>query len=342
MATGEPQFTPIHTTEDRVEAELFRSTLEAEGLEVRVTGFTDAALLGAAPGILPITLSVKAEEVDRARALLDALKHPVEAEAEPPPEYSDPEPPETGRPRADQRRPYLAAGLTFFVPGGAHLYARRPWTAAVFALGWVGVIALAGSWRTSSAAGGLVVLLLAFDLIGGVRAARVFNRGVDASRGRQLALGVALVGVAVGLSQGGAAFEAMRAARVAAELEQLEVACTAERLSVTNRGSAPRFVALTPVRVAERGLTIGYGDQTVAVAALEARGPRQATLGPGQTLSIGLSWGADGTECRRARLGMIALRMPGACWVDYALTLRASERDKSIADGTWSCPLPAR
>ena len=144
----------------RVEAELFRTTLESHGLEVRVTGFTDAALLGAAPGILPITLSVPTADVDAARALLDALQRPTEAEAEPLPENDDPEPAETGRPRAQQRRPYLAAGLTFFVPGGAHLYARRPRTAAVLAIGWVGASGSqargerarprAGSWRCSS------------------------------------------------------------------------------------------------------------------------------------------------------------------------------------------------
>src|SRR4029079_18626785 len=91
-----------------------------------------------------------------------------------------------------RRYPFLAAGFALILPGGAHLYARRPWSALVVAVGAVGcliVIVAARSLLMFQVSVAILIAIVALDAIGGAREARTEIEGWSPARGAQLAAG---------------------------------------------------------------------------------------------------------------------------------------------------------
>ena len=224
-------FERIHTTFDRLEAEMVAEVLVREGIDARLIGTTGAALIGASPHILRLRIEVPRESAAQAREIVAALlgadsaaaAAAAEAEATAPPgEGADAAagvgaaagaeaglpaaqaPPVESEPAASTprpRHPLLAAGAAFVLPGGSHIYARHPWAGLILAAGFLVTLVamLAGARSHVAVASGALTLcaLLLADLVGGQLAARRANLGVLPSRARQLLRGLILVAAAV-------------------------------------------------------------------------------------------------------------------------------------------------
>ena len=180
----------------------------------------------------------------------------------------------------------VGAGLAFFVPGGSHLYARRPWTSLVLALGWIPCLVVAsGKHEIASAAGalGLGGLVLA-DIIFGLRALRSAGRRTEPprrlrqlARGLGLALGAGILGASLALLGSLPEWLARR------ELSRFEVSCDEASVSVANHGNEPRTVTL------ERVAVQSWPDILLAAAdtaAVKLRGPAALTVAPGERVSF--------------------------------------------------------
>jgi hypothetical protein len=217
-------FETVHTTFDRLEAEMVAEVLVQEGIDARLIGTTGAALIGVAPHILRLRIEVPCEAAAPAREIVAGLLAPdaatpeAEAAAESESAASPPAEGALGAPAAPtpaddgaadapagppRRRPMLAAGAAFVLPGGSHVYARHPWSGLVLAVGYVATLAvmLAGGGRHAVVASGVltIVALLLADVVGGQLAVRRANRGPAPSRARQLGRGLVLVVVAAAL-----------------------------------------------------------------------------------------------------------------------------------------------
>src|SRR5204863_7277706 len=107
------------------------------GIEAR---FHDVAStrIGMPPALIEMTVDVPAESEARAKELLADLEYAGAAEGL----ERDEDGAEAGPPLPARRYPFLAAGFALILPGGAHVYARRPWTALVLAIGVVGSLAV--------------------------------------------------------------------------------------------------------------------------------------------------------------------------------------------------------
>jgi hypothetical protein len=209
-------FETVHTTFDRVEAEMVAEVLVAEGIDARLIGTTNAALIGAAPHILRLRIQVPSEAAAQAREIIAGLQGAeaaspeaaaaaeAEAEAEgvapnegePAPPAATPEPPHAGSAAPARRHPLLAAGAAFVLPGGCHIYARHPWSALLLVLGYVvALVVMVAARRPGVAAGAAFMLgaLILADALGGQLAVRRTNLGLRATRARQVARGVVLV-----------------------------------------------------------------------------------------------------------------------------------------------------
>jgi hypothetical protein len=236
-------FETVHTTFDRLEGEMIAEVLVRDGIDARLIGTTNAALIGAAPHILRLRIEVPRPAAAAARDLIagllaaaptaldddddatdatDATDAAAAADAaaatdatsatsaEEPTAAADPnETPEeeaaasdAGEPAAARhpRRPLLAAGAAFVIPGGSHVYARHPWSGLVLAGGYLlalGVLLAGARHHAVVAAGGLTLAaLLTADLVAGQLAVRRANLGLRASRSRQLLRGLVLVALA--------------------------------------------------------------------------------------------------------------------------------------------------
>ena len=192
-------YVTVHKTSDPIEAEMLEEMLRDSGLDVRLLGTRNAALLGAAQNIMNLRLEVPAEQAEQAREQLKAYT----TKGEPPTDQP------TGQPEAQasadeekdwaQHREQLshvkAAGATIVIFGGSHMYARRPYTSLFIALGQLVAFAglLFGSYLEHNAATLLFFGLLLFDLVFGQLAVRDWNRGVRAGKGRQALCGLLAV-----------------------------------------------------------------------------------------------------------------------------------------------------
>src|SRR5581483_5183158 len=182
----------VFRTKDPVEGELVLGLLTQEGVDARLLGTRNAALIGVAANVFDLKIEVPREDADEAAEIIDAY---VKGERAQPggddaggeeaggDEAGDDEPP--------RRRPLLAAGASLLVPGGGHFYARRIVTGLVIVLGHVGgFAALAQGAYVESTCGWLIIVgLIAADLAGGQFAVRAWNRGARPSAWRELAAG---------------------------------------------------------------------------------------------------------------------------------------------------------
>src|SRR3954468_1285758 len=163
----------IHRTTDIAEGELLAEMLRREGIAARFHRVS-SALIGVPTSMIEMSVDVPIASEERARQLLRDLEYlGADAAAKPAvDEGGDAAPEEPRRPRLF---PVLAVGFAFFLPGGGHLYARRPWTMLVLALGvaaWFAVAMAAGSAVVLEFALAILIATVACDVVAGVRAAR--------------------------------------------------------------------------------------------------------------------------------------------------------------------------
>ena len=200
-------YTTILRTTDPAQGELVAEMLRREGIDARFHQVS-STLIGMPGNLFEMTVDVPIEREALARELLADLEYVGAAEAsreerrEPGAGAGeDEEPDEAARDAATEalpsrRHPLFAAGFALFCPGGGHLYARRPWTALLLALGAVVCLAMA----IAGAAGKDAVVLfttccaiVVCDAVAGVRAARAEAKGQHPSRDGQLLRGLGLL-----------------------------------------------------------------------------------------------------------------------------------------------------
>lgn len=154
--------------------------LRAEGLAPRPLGTSNAALVGAGRRVFGLRIEVPSDEAEAAREALAAFEGGTAgvAAADLPDELR-PDPDEGAAPEPAPRRKRIVVALAapLVLPGGAHWYAARPWTAGVIALGEVGAFAalLTRSWVQFMAGVVALAALVLFDVLAGARAARRYD-----------------------------------------------------------------------------------------------------------------------------------------------------------------------
>ncbi len=162
----------VFETRDPIELEAAESYLRAHGIDARALGTRNAPLIGAGQHIFGLRIEVAKADEAAAREALAALASGVEGVAahDLPDELSA-----SDEPREPTRKTWVrAAPSAFILPGGAHLYAGRGWSALVIACFELAsfVWLLSGRWEpfvlgVFMLAGGILV-----DLVGGLRALR--------------------------------------------------------------------------------------------------------------------------------------------------------------------------
>ena len=272
-------YVTIHRTTDAAQGELLAETLRSDGIDARFHRVS-SALIGVPTSMIEMTIDVPARSEARARELLRDLEYVGASDTAAEvgetggagEAAADAETAEAAGARGEARRfrrnPLLAPGFAFLLPGGAHLYARRPWTALVVALGlltcFVGVVISHGVLDLEIAFAIGVALVLC-DAAGGLRAARAENRGLKASRGRQLAAGFGLAGLAVALG-GGAGLATMTPRMTRArQLAKYKVSCAGNAITVENRTGEARVIQLANLRVGARSFA---GDESYDISAI--------------------------------------------------------------------------
>jgi hypothetical protein len=221
-------FETVHRTSDRLEAEMVAEVLVQEGIDARLIGTTNAALIGVAPHVLRLRIEVPSDDAAEARELVagllaaDAADAAAAAEAEAEAAATEAEAAaaapvapavsaaaagsdgeaESAATTPRRRSPILAGGAAFVLPGGGHIYARHPWSGLILAAGYVLtlIVMVAGARRhavVAACAFTFGALLLA-DLVAGQLAVRRANAGLLPTRPRQLLRGVVLVCLAAG------------------------------------------------------------------------------------------------------------------------------------------------
>jgi len=161
---------------DSTEGEMMIQVLRDHDIESRLVGTRNAALIGVGPQLTPLRIEVPTTQVAAARALL--------AELRPPPSEHD-------VPLPRPRRAILAVGCVLLFFGGSHMYARRPWTAAVLAITQLSALLLGGSWPHGEVKVASIASVLVLDAMMGARAANAHNRGERPSPLRQALAGLA-------------------------------------------------------------------------------------------------------------------------------------------------------
>ena len=253
-------YVTIHRTTDAAQGELLAETLRSDGIDARFHRVS-SALIGVPTSMIEMTIDVPARSEARARELLRDLEYVGASDTAPEAgeagdAAADAETADADGARGEARRfrrnPLLAPGFAFLLPGGAHLYARRPWTALVVALGllscFVGVVISHGALDLEIAFAIGIALVLC-DAVGGLRAARAESRALTASRGRQLAAGFGLAGIAVALGAGaGLATMTPRMSR-ARQLAKYKVSCTGAAITVENRTGEARVLQVANLRI---------------------------------------------------------------------------------------------
>lgn len=191
MADG---YVTVHKTNDPIEAEMLEELLRDSGLDVRLLGTRNAALLGAAQHIMNLRLEVPAEQAEQAKELLKAYTAKGEPTADQEVQASADEEKDWAQHR-ERLSHVKAAGATIVIFGGSHMYARRPYTSLFIALGQLVAFAglLFGSYLEHNAATLLFFGLLLFDLVFGQLAIYAWNRGERAGKGRQALSGLLAV-----------------------------------------------------------------------------------------------------------------------------------------------------
>lgn len=285
-------YVTIHRTTDAAQGELLAETLRSEGIDARFHRVS-SALIGIPTLMIEMTVDVPAKSEARARELLRDLEYlgasasatvsegdgaaaggPAGAGQGGEGDETDEAaggPVEAGRSR---RNPLLAPGFAFLLPGGAHLYARRPWTALVVALGLVGCLLgiFAGGRSDVELVGAIGIVLALGDAIGSVRATRRENRGLKATRGRQVAAGFGLLGAAVAV--GGTTLH-LSASSQQRQLADYKVRCTGDAIIIENGTAETRVIQLANLQISAQSVA-GYESYDIATV-----GPGVLHLAPG-------------------------------------------------------------
>ena len=271
-------YVTIHRTTDAAQGELLAQMLRSEGIDARFYRVS-SALIGIPNFMMEMTVDVPIKSEARARELLRDLEYvgafdsarAVGNEADnvgTARRAEEGDGGETGEAAgtraadASRRNPFLAPGFAFLLPGGAHLYARRPWTALVIAVGLVSCViglSVAGGALGLEAVATVAMALVFGDAIGSFRAARGENRGLQVTRGRQLAAGFGLLGVAVAL--GGSTRLTIGRSREL-QLADYKVSCTGDAISVENRTGEARVVQLANLKISAHSFA-GYEDYDI-------------------------------------------------------------------------------
>ncbi len=204
----EDAFVEVARPTSALEGEMAVDFLRQQGIVARLLGTRDAALIGVGPQIVALRLEAPASRAREARGLLAALARGelVDEEGAPESVEGDRAP---AHPTADDhhdeggerpRQAVLAIGSVMLFFGGSHLYAQRPWTAAVLAATQLGALLQRGdAWPASEIASATMATVLALDLVFGLVAVRAWNRGVRRTIARQVIDGLVLAAVAIGV-----------------------------------------------------------------------------------------------------------------------------------------------
>lgn len=241
----------VATTVDRDEAHVLLALLRSGGIDAELIGVVDAARIGVGEGALPLRLEVEQEDEAAARELIAAPRAPAPQEDEGPAPLA-------------RKRPIIALGVPLVWPGLAHLYASRPFTGGALAVG--AVIAILGGQL-----GAALPLLMIFDAFFGRRAVLAFNRGQHLSPARQLAAGVALVLVALGLVGARPALTWLEQRERRAALSSISFTCTADEATFTNVGAEARDLEVVSVEAAPQVLSLLGEDVPGELVAVGAR-----------------------------------------------------------------------
>lgn len=187
-------FQTIHRTSDPIEAEILGDLLVQHGLDARVIGTRHGALIGVAQHILALRVEVPGHQVKEACEVVDAYLAEHRAEATESDIVRGTDEPAAAEP--PRLRPVLAAGIAPIFPGGGHFYARRPASAFVVVLGYLGALSTLVTAPDRDREMSAILLFagtLLFDLVGSQVALRSFNRGLRASMKRQLAVALSVL-----------------------------------------------------------------------------------------------------------------------------------------------------
>jgi hypothetical protein len=240
-------FTTIQRAMTVAEGEMFAELFRREGIEVHFHPMIGATI-GSGEQICDLRIDVPDESEARVRELLAELEY-VGTSRDDTAAENDPEP---EAPAVRPRRPMLAAGIAFLVPGGGHFHARRPWTGLLVGTtllcGWMTSWGYAISWRGSFVGemlfGGLVALVFV-DAVAGRRAAMAENRGIHPGQARQFARGFVMLACA---TAAGAVFAIAAATPrwlVTRRMAQFKVDCSAIALRVSNGDDQGRLVTVS-------------------------------------------------------------------------------------------------
>jgi hypothetical protein len=319
-------YTTIQRTVTVAEGEMFAELFRREGIEALFSR-TTGAQLGMGEQLFELRIEVPVEFEARARELLAELEYVGSTKDEGSLAGDDDADP--AAPRVIARRPVLAAGIAFLVPGGAHFHARRPWTGLLVGTtllcGWLtafGFLTWRGSFGGEMLFGGLVALWLA-ESIGGARAAMAENRGEHPSRARQLARGFALIACA---SVAGAAFATAASAPrwlLARKLARFDVRCTPRSVVVANGDPDGRTLWLSDLT-----LQVSPSRWKPVRYRLEHGGSPTVEASPGATAAFNFVLPDDVIDQCRA----------GTCELLFALTAsRRSDAATAALDGLGTC-----
>ena len=203
-------YVTVVRTADPSHGELVAELLRREGIEARFHQVR-STLIGMAGNLIEMTVDVPLGSEARAREVLADLEYVGAAESadEDGRQAEQDGRDDAGGPLRSRRHPLLAAGFALLLPaGGGHLYARRPRTALILAVGVAGVVAclvaalIARKPLVSEIALAIWIAIVMCDALGGVRAARAESRGEARSHAAQTSTGVALLGAAIVLGAG--------------------------------------------------------------------------------------------------------------------------------------------
>ena len=210
----------VHRSYDPVQTDMLGDILRENGIHARVLGTRHGAVIGVGPNILQMHIEVPRSQAGPATDFLEAFfetdgaallrehfddDEDVEETADASDWHSDntadDDDDRDDDVAADQRRrPLFAAGISLILGavGGGHLYARRPWTALVLAMGQLYALSLLFSDEWATVATGLLAFasLVLCDLAGSQWAVHAHNRGGRAQAGQQVLTGLAMVVVA--------------------------------------------------------------------------------------------------------------------------------------------------
>jgi len=286
-------YTTILRTTDPSQGELFAEMLRREGIEARFHQVR-STMIGMPINLIEMTVDVPTETEARARELLADLEYVGAAEAseqQPEGEQKAVDEPrsddelaardriETGGLLRSRRHPAFALTFALFLPGGGHLYARRPWTALVLALGVVGCFAIAIASRGTmvfEAAFFVWPAIVVCDAVGGVRGARADLRGERPSRVRQLVHGLGLVCLSAAVAGAVGLLPAVPGMRSAQRLAQFQVSCTSDAIVIENGGSESWALEIGNLRVSAIS---EFGREGYMIGPRE---PQRAALQPGE------------------------------------------------------------